>query len=180
MLAPGFTFHFPIHKRSVSWDTLLKYCYPFIRSLCVSKLLQHLMFYLEFATWIQTNWYIPIDRPNELHKKLFFISFKYHKKGSYHRFPWNGTFKIKTPAESFHLFPSIIRRMFACQISISHKRSRKLLHSTQFNYHYILFTIKWNKMLEYDNIYNKNIPKMVKTRLTIQIWLKKLISPALE
>ena len=27
-------------------------------------------------------------------------------------------------------------------------------------------------MLEYDNIYNKNIPKMVKTRLTIQIWLK--------
>ena len=27
-------------------------------------------------------------------------------------------------------------------------------------------------MLEYDNIYNKNIPKMVKTRLTIQICLK--------
>lgn len=27
-------------------------------------------------------------------------------------------------------------------------------------------------MLEYVNIYNKNIPKIVKTRLRIQIWLK--------
>ena len=29
-------------------------------------------------------------------------------------------------------------------------------------------------MLEYDNMYNKNFPKMVKNRLTIQIWLKFL------
>ena len=27
-------------------------------------------------------------------------------------------------------------------------------------------------MLKYVNVYDKNIPKMVKTRLRIQIWLK--------
>ena len=41
----------------------------------------------------------------------------------YHRFPWYATFEMKTPTEMFPKFPSIIRRMFARQITISHKRS---------------------------------------------------------
>ena len=46
-------------------------------------------------------------------------------KRRYHCFPWYATFEIKTPAETFPKFPSIIHGMFACQIPILHKRSRK-------------------------------------------------------